>query len=138
MLRRCLAVLAFVLALGPALAQEPQPRNPEIEAVIGDQLQAFEARDIDRAFSHASPTIKGIFGSPEVFGLMVRRGYPMVWAPGEVTYLDLAEIGGALWQRVEIIDQAGRRHYLGYQMVPGETGWKIGGVRILEAPDIAA
>lgn len=137
MLRRCLAALVFVLVFGPAVAQEPQPPNPEIEAVIGDQLQAFETRDIDRAFSHASPVIKGIFGSPEVFGQMVRRGYPMVWAPGKVTYLDLAEIGGTLWQRVEIIDQAGQRHYLGYQMVPGATGWKIGGVRILAAPDIA-
>ena len=137
MLRHCLAVLAFVLAFGPAQAQEPQPRNPEIEAVIGGQLEAFEAQDIDRAFSYASPTIKGMFGSPEVFGLMVRRGYPMVWMPGEVTYLELAEIGGALWQRIEIIDQAGQRHYLGYRMVPGESGWKIGGVQILDAPDIA-
>ncbi|WP_323766433.1 DUF4864 domain-containing protein [Marinovum sp.] len=137
MLRRCLAIVAFVLAFGPAVAQEPQPRNPEIEAVIGDQLQAFEAQDVDRAFSHASPTIKGIFGSSEVFGLMVRRGYPMVWQPGEVTYLDLAEIGGALWQRVEIIDRDGQRHYLGYRMEPGEGGWKIGGVQLLEAPDIA-
>lgn len=137
MLRRFLAGLALILALSPAIAQEPQPRNPEIEAVIGDQLDAFEAQDVDRAFSHASPTIRGMFGSPEVFGLMVRRGYPMVWQPGEVTYLDLAEIGGALWQRVEIIDRAGQRHYLGYQMIPGESGWKIGGVQLLEAPDIS-
>lgn len=137
MLRRCLAILALVLTAGSAHAQDPQPKNPAIEAVIGDQLDAFEAQDIDRAFSHASPTIKGLFGSPEVFGLMVQRGYPMVWAPGEVTYLELAEIGGALWQRVEIIDTTGQRHYLGYRMEPGESGWKIGAVQILEAPDIA-
>lgn len=137
MLRILSAVLAFFLILTPATAQEVQPQNPEIETVIGNQLEAFQADDFAEAFTYAAPTIKQMFQTPENFGTMVRRGYPMVWRPGEVTYLELAEIGGALWQRVEIIDQEGVRHHLGYQMTEGENGWKISGVTILEAPDVS-
>ncbi|TNF17804.1 MAG: DUF4864 domain-containing protein [Rhodobacteraceae bacterium] len=136
-MRRVLAVLACVFVLAPALAQDVQPRNPEIEAVIGSQIEAFQADDVARAFDFASPVIRRMFVTPENFGLMVQRGYPMVWRPGEVSFLDLAEIDGALWQRVEIIDRAGVRHYLGYRMEPGADGWKIAGVQFLEAPDIA-
>ena len=132
MIACALGVMAF-----PAVAQETQPENPDIEAVIGSQLEAFEANDVARAFTFASPTIRGIFGTAENFGVMVQRGYPMVMSPGAVTYLDLADIGGDLWQRVEIIDQAGKRHYLGYKMESGEDGWKIGGVQFLPAPDVA-
>jgi hypothetical protein len=34
-------------------------------------------------------------------------------------------------QRVEVIDQAGTAHYLGYQMIETENGWRINGVQIL-------
>ncbi|MGY3437635.1 MULTISPECIES: DUF4864 domain-containing protein [unclassified Marinovum] len=137
MFRFVMVACAVVLMAFPALGQEAQPKNPDIEAVIGNQLDAFEANDVARAFTFASPTIKGIFGTAENFGVMVQRGYPMVMAPGAVTYLDLADIGGDLWQRVEIIDQAGKRHYLGYKMEAGDGGWTIGGVQFLPAPDVA-
>lgn len=137
MLRAFLAVLACVFVLAPAVAQDVQPKNPEIEAVIGGQIEAFQADDFARAFDFASPVIRRMFITPENFGQMVQRGYPMVWRPGSVSFLDLAEINGALWQRVEIIDQAGTRHYLGYKMEPGADGWKIAGVQFLPAPDVA-
>lgn len=137
MLRAFLAVLACVFVLAPAVAQDVQPKNPDIEAVIGSQIEAFQADDFARAFAFASPVIQRMFVTPENFGLMVRRGYPMVWRPGEVSFLDLAEIDGALWQRVEITDRSGQRHYLGYKMEPGADGWKIAGVQFLSAPDIA-
>lgn len=137
MLRILSAVLALFLVLTPATAQEVQPQNTEIETVIASQLDAFQADDVDQAFTYAAPNIRQIFRTPENFGTMVQRGYPMVWRPGEVTYLELAEIGGALWQRVEIIDREGVRHHLGYQMTEGENGWKISAVMILDVPDIA-
>ncbi|MFP4326713.1 MAG: DUF4864 domain-containing protein [Paracoccaceae bacterium] len=106
---------------------------------IRSQLDAFLAEDVERAFSHASPGIRDIFRTPENFGRMVREGYPMVWRPGRVDFLELREIDGAQWQKVMIRDAEGRPHVLDYRMEPdGQGGWKIDGVRILPAPDLAA
>lgn len=117
------AVLAFAL---PAGAQEGPIRD-----TIQNQLEAFQADDFSRAFTFASPTIKGVFGTPENFGAMVRNGYPMVHRPAEVRMLDLREVGGRLWQRVMITDQAGRTHVLDYQMIETAEGWQINAVQLL-------
>lgn len=126
-------LIACLLALGlaaPAMAQ-----NADIEATIGAQMEAFRTGDVDRAFTYASPTIRDLFQTPENFGAMVRNGYPMVWRPSEVQYLDLREIDGALWQAVQVTDTQGRVHYLGYQMIQTENGWKINAVKRIDAPD---
>jgi len=121
---------AAFLAL-PAAAQE----GP-IQATIQNQIDAFQADDFARAFEFASPNIKGIFGTAENFGAMVREGYPMVYRPSEVEMLDLRDVAGNLWQRVRIVDQAGRAHLLDYMMVETPEGWQINAVQMLPAPDI--
>ena len=106
--------------------------------MIQSQIEAFLAVDFETAFTFASPNIQGLFGTPERFGMMVRQGYPMVWRPADVRYVELAEIGGQVWQRVMITDQAGAVHMLGYQMIESGEGWQINGVRILQAPQVGA
>jgi hypothetical protein len=123
---------AAFLAL-PVMAQE-EP----IQKTIQNQLDAFQVDDFARAFTFASPTIKGIFGSPENFGAMVTQGYPMVHRPSAVTMLELREVAGNLWQRVMITDQTGRTHMLDYQMIETAEGWQINAVQLLPAPDIGA
>jgi len=130
-MRRLAFLALFMLGMfgaSPALAQ-----NAEIEATIGAQLDAFRADDVARAFSYASPTIQELFGTPQNFGRMVRGGYPMVWRPGAVAYLDLIDRGRARLQRVQITDADGIVHLLEYQMVPLADDWKINGVRILQS-----
>lgn len=137
MFRHLLSVLAFVVFLTPATAQEAQPENPEIQGVIQQQIEAFRAEDVARAFSYAAPNIKQIFRTPENFGGMVQRGYPMVWRPGEVRFLELRRFPTGLWQRVEVLDRDGRAHRLDYRMSRGEDGWKISAVQLLPEPDVA-
>ena len=136
--QRFLAVLLGVFWLGTASAQTELPPEPGIEAVIGAQIEAFLKGDVGEAFGYASPLIQGLFGNPENFGRMVRQGYPMVWRPGDVQYLELREIDGALSQKVLIRDQAGSVHVLEYEMVETGDGWRINGVQILQAPDVSA
>lgn len=138
MLRAILAV--FFLSLAPlvAQAQDVLAPNPDIEATIAGQFDAFRAQDVLEAWQYASPNIQSLFGSPENFGRMVEQGYPMVWAPAEVAFIDLQSFGGVLVQRVQVIDGAGTAHYLGYQMIETEGGWRINGVQILPAPQVAA
>ena len=131
-MRHFLASLALTLCLSVAAQAQEDP----VSRVINDQIDAFLADDFDTAFSYASPNIKRLFGSPERFGQMVRRGYPMVHRPAEVTMLDQRRNGPRIDQRVMIRDQTGRLHLLAYDMVETPEGWQINGVAVLPAPDI--
>jgi hypothetical protein len=136
-MRRLLLSLALsVLSALSVSAQEA--RNPAIETTIQQQFDAFRADDVGTAFSFASPTIKGLFGTPENFGMMVRNGYPMVWRPAEVQYLELRKVAGNLWQRVMVTDQAGRTHLLDYQMIKTDDGWQINAVQLLPSVGVGA
>ena len=134
-----LIVLTFAFWANLAVAQSSEvPREPDIEATITAQIDAFKMDDFARAFSFASPGIQSFFGSSDRFGSMVRNGYPMVWRPGDVEYLELRDVSGNLWQRVKIIDQSGRTHVLDYQMIRTQTGWKINGVQLLPSSGVNA
>lgn len=132
-MRRVLLILTCIFGLNsPALAQ-----GADIRATIDAQIEAFRADDFATAFTYASPAIRRLFGTSENFGGMVRNGYPMVWRPARIRYLELREIAGTLWQRVMITDAAGGVHILDYQMIELKNGWKINAVRLLDAPGAA-
>jgi hypothetical protein len=134
-MRRFLATLA----VAATLASAPQAQDAAgIENTIRGQIEALLADDFATAFSFASPTIKGMFGTPENFGAMVRQGYPMVWRPGSVRMLEQREVAGRLWQRVMITDQAGNTHILDYQMIESPEGWQINGVQLLPKVGVGA
>lgn len=123
-----LPALGLIVALAlPLAAAEPEDG---IRAVIADQIAAFRADDLARAFGHASPTIRGIFGTPENFGVMVRNGYPMVWRPAEVTMGTLERRGPRLVQNVLLRDGAGALFVAEYEMLEVDGAWRINGVRI--------
>jgi hypothetical protein len=130
--------LLLALSLSAGLATGAFAQNAEIEANIAAQIQAFQADDFATAFTFASPNIQRLFQTPENFGVMVRRGYPMVWRPSDVRFLELREVSGLLWQKVMITDVDGRVHILDYQMVQRENGWKINGVQLLGNGDPSA
>jgi hypothetical protein len=125
----CLVLLTAAL---PARAQDAAA----IESVIAEQLEAFNARDVLSAWRHASPAIKGLFGTPQTFGRMVENGYPMVWTNRGAEFLELRVIDGRLWQKVRIRDAQGGIHILDYQMVETAQGWQINGVWILPSPEV--
>jgi hypothetical protein len=130
-----LAALLALATLHPASAQDTQS-SAAIESVIAGQLDAFNARDVTRAFDYASPMIQGMFGNPANFGLMVENGYPMVWTNDGAQFLDLRDIDGRLWQQVLVTDAQGVRHLLDYTMIQTEDGWKINGVVLIPQPDV--
>ena len=132
-LRFALMMLAAFGAVLPAAAQESA-----MQQTILNQLDAFKADDFEQAFTFASPTIKGIFMTPQNFGAMVTEGYPMVHRPGAVKMLESRDVAGRLWQKVMITDQAGRTHILDYQMVETPDGWQINGVQLLPEPGVGA
>ena len=133
-----LVIFAGLSAGNSAKAQEVMAPEPGIEATIGAQIDAFLIDDFAEAFTYASPMIQGMFGTSDRFGQMVQNGYPMVWRPGDVEYLELRDVAGALWQRVMIRDRLGGVHMLDYQMIQVGGDWRINGVQLLRAPDVGA
>lgn len=130
--------LRTMVAVGLVGAGSAAAQEGPIEGVIQSQVDAFLAGDTRTAFSYASPTIKRLFGSPERFARMVEQGYPMVWRPSEVRYLERRDFGGGVLQRVLMRDGAGVPWVLEYQMIEGPEGWVINGVQVLQAPEFGA
>jgi hypothetical protein len=134
------AMAAVMLAVGGLSAARAQDGDAAaIQTVIQSQIEAFLRDDFAAAFSFASPAIREMFGTSDRFGMMVKQGYPMVWRPDLVEFLDLREIRGQPWQVVLMRDANGAYHTLGYQMLQGpDGGWKIDGVQILREDEMGA
>ena len=124
-------LVTLVMAFSPGAGQA----NDAARSVISSQIDAFLKDDFVTAFDFASPMIKGIFGTPERFGAMVRNGYPMVWRPADVEFLNSEERGSTVIQTVKITDGNGRLFFLEYELIETDAGWLINGVRIEEAGD---
>ena len=129
------AMLWFFAAL-PAHSEDA--RTGPVVGVIQKQLDAFQQDDFEKAFTFASPTIKRMFGNPDRFGQMVRNGFPMVWRPSEVQFLDFMDKGGEISQTVLFRDAKGVPIVLQYFMIETESGWQIDGVVPVQEPDVAA
>ena len=125
-------ILGFLMFVTPVMAQD----SDAIEDVIANQLSAFNDRDVQTAWSFASPMIQGLFGNPQNFGTMVEQGYPMVWTNSDVQFLELREIAGQFYQKVLVRDATGQRHVMEYAMVDTPAGWLINGVSELPLPDV--
>lgn len=128
----CGVALAVWLALAGAPERARADDGSDIRAVIALQIAAFQNDDAEAAFAHASPTIQRLFGNPVNFGRMVERGYPMIWRPGDVSFLGLRNERGRLLQRVMVRDGAGALFVFDYEMVASPEGWRINGVFLLQ------
>jgi YD repeat-containing protein len=80
---------------------------------------------------NASPSIQRMFRNSDNFGMMVQRGYPMVWRPANSRFLEFAQDQRGPYQLVEITDSDGRIHTLRYDMIETPAGWRIRGVQVL-------
>ncbi len=131
---------AWLLALVMIVAQPATAEDPgtSIRTVIQDQLSAFQDNDVATAFGFAAPSIQQKFGSPEDFGQMVKRGYPMVWRPRSHQMGKLLETAAGLVQLVVFEDGNGRLYEAGYLMEQIDGAWRIAGVHLRAMPGAGA
>jgi hypothetical protein len=128
-----LCLLAVLAIVWPARADPAA----ESRAAIERQLDAMAAGDFDGAYAIASPGVQAAFPSVEIFEHMVRNGYPMVVAPRARTFLGAEQRGGVLVQRLRLVDRAGQGWVARYFMQEIDGVWRIAGVEIEPAPDLA-
>ena len=132
---RLLAALAVLIALASVARAHDASDRAAIRGVIESQMRAFQRDDGESAFSFASPMIRRMFGSAEIFMDMVRQGYQPVYRPKAVEFGDLEEIAGQLAQKVHVIAPDGRPVTAVYIMTRLPDGtWRIDGC-YLKAPE---
>ena len=132
---------AFVAALLLATAASPARSEPvssvdtkAVRAVVEAQLDAFAADDAKKAFSYAAPSIREMFGTPERFVAMVRAGYPVVYRPASVTFLQPLWVQGQLVLGVRLADADGGQWLATYRLErQPDKSWRISGCDVQPA-----
>lgn len=128
-------VFAVTMLLIAVVTASSQTVTPEIEvntqAVIQDQISAFQSKDYDRAFSHAAPTIKQIFKTKENFIRMVKGGYSVLYSPDSYIFGRNFNLDGTIHQEVIATDEKGNQWQAIYTLKQQPDGsWKITGVKM--------
>ena len=101
--------------------------------LISGQIQAFQHDDGAAAYGYASPTIQGLFQSPDRFMAMVKNGYPPVYRPQSVTFGPLADGPNGPLQKVFLVGPDGRNWVAIYALQRQPDGtWKINGCTLVE------
>jgi len=132
-----LALLGLILGLAaPSFAQDLSAADRSaIRDVIQGQVDAFQRDDGAGAFGYASPTIRGMFGTSEVFMDMVRQGYQPVYRPRVFDFREIVTLQGQVTQKVHVVGPDGKPVTAFYPMTQLPDGtWRIDGC-YLQAPD---
>ncbi len=120
---------AFALLAAPARAERVSSDDSRaVRAIVEAQLSAFAADDAKRAFSYAAPSIREMFVTPDRFMAMVRAGYPVVYRPASVVYLNPEWVEGQLLQGVQLTDRSGALWLAIYRLErQPDKSWRIAG-----------
>ena len=129
-------LITFGLLLGQqGLAEENSAQSKnfqedknQIKLIISDQIEAFIVTDVERAYRHASDSIKTIFPNAEIFGTMVKQSYPMIWNPKSFEFLSYSVSSVGILQRVMFTDQDSNMHFFDYALEKNDGRWVISGV----------
>jgi hypothetical protein len=105
-----------------------------IRDVIQTQVDAFRRDDGEAAFALASPAIRRMFGTAEIFMDMVRQGYQPVYRPRRFDFDGIVSLAGQPAQKVDVVGPDGRPVIAVYPMIRLPDGsWRIDGC-FLQAP----
>jgi hypothetical protein len=132
-------VLLIAVLLGWAAGAHAQDVSPADRAAIRDviqsQVEAFRRDDGEAAFGYASPGIRRLFGTADVFMDMVRQGYQPVYRPRVFDFAEIVSLHGQVTQKVRVVGPDGRRVNAFYPMTRLPDGsWRIDGC-YLQAPE---
>ena len=95
---------------------------------ISSQIEAFKQNNIEKAYTFAAPNIQAQFPSPEVFGSMVKNGYPIIWRPKSFKFTKFQDLGNKFIQRVLFQSYDGRLELYDYILEKYDDQFKIAGV----------
>ena len=118
-----------------SFADESGAAMKEVQKTISSQISAFKQNDFNKAYTFAAPNIQAQFPSPEVFGLMVRNGYPVIWKPKSFKFIEFKDLGNRCIQRVLFQSYDGSLETYDYILEKNDNVWKIAGVHTINLAD---
>jgi hypothetical protein len=109
-------------------ADESETAMEAVRYTISSQIDAFKDNDFKKAYTFAAPNIQAQFPNPDIFGLMVRNGYPVIWKPKNYKFTIFKDLGNRCIQRV--LFQSYKGSLVSYDYILEKDGnlWKIAGV----------
>ena len=132
---------AWIIALFISLlstfvfADENEIVMKEVRNTISSQIEAFKENNIKKAYTFAAPNIQAQFPNPNVFGLMVRNGYPVIWRQKNFKFTKFQELGNKSIQRVLFQSYDGSLETYDYILEKYDDLWKIAGVLTINLED---
>ena len=119
-------IIALLISLITTLAFADE--SEMVRNTISSQIEAFKENNIEKAYTFAAPNIQAQFPTPEVFGMMVRNGYPVIWKPKSFKFTKFQDLGNKSIQRVLFQSYDGRLETYDYILEKYDGLWKIAGV----------
>ncbi len=127
------ALFSMILSVSVWAAEPTSTEKSAMQSVVGAQLDAFNARRHDDAFSHAAPSIQAMFGNVDTFIMMVQKGYAPVYNHKAYSFGNSFSENGRYAQRVVIDGADGKRYEALYTLQQQLDGsWKITSCTLLE------
>ena len=124
-----LIFLLFIVHLKAAVfADEGRTVMEAVRYTISSQIDAFKDNDVKKAYTFAAPNIQAQFPNPDIFGLMVRNGYPIIWKPKNYKFTTFKDLGNRCIQRVLFQSYNGSLETYYYILEKNGNLWKIAGV----------
>jgi hypothetical protein len=130
-----LLALLFLASAGPAARADDvsSADAAAIKSIVAGQIEAFRHDDGKAAYGYASPAIRDLFPTPDIFMDMVRKGYPPVYRPQSVVFGAVANSPTGLQQKVLLTGPDGKSYVAIYSVQRQPDGsWKINGCVLVE------
>ena len=126
-------ILSFTLFIISGLSKADVSLKNELtktQDIIESQIQAFQNKNAELAYSFASPMIKLRFNNPQEFMSMVKSYYEPVYNPKQYYFIDSKYFEGSIYHQLQIISQSNMSYLATYSLIKNENEWKISGCSV--------
>ena len=127
-------ILSFTLFIISGLSKADVSLKNELtmtQDIIESQIQAFQNKNAELAYSFASPMIKLRFNNPQEFMSMVKSYYEPVYNPKQYYFIDSKYFEGSIYHQLQIISQSNMSYLATYSLIKNENEWKISGCSVM-------
>ena len=126
-------ILFFTLFILSGLSKADDSMKNELtitQDIIESQIQAFQNKNAELAYSFASPMIKLRFNNPQEFMSMVKSFYEPVYNPKQYYFINSKYFEGSIYHQLQIISQSNMSYLATYSLIRDENEWKISGCSV--------
>ena len=133
MISKTFILLVTILSLSGLAKSENSLQSDlsKTQNIIENQIQAFQSKDAELAFSYAAPIIKLKFNNPDEFMTMVKNYYEPVYNPKQYYFIESKYFEGSIYHQLQIISQSNTSYLATYSLIKNDDEWKISGCAII-------